>query len=88
MDEKEIKTLFDDAAARIIEHADSVVIIVTFDGPTEQGQAPTRYTYKTGGGNYYAQVGSAAKWLEREKHGEFAQCVNPPRDDDGESWKD
>lgn len=55
-----MKTMVGDAASKLAEHFDSVLILVTKN--TEDGKSNTA-SYETGRGNYYAQLGQVVEWL-------------------------
>lgn len=48
------------AVAPLMEHCDSILILAT--GRGEEGTM----TFARGGGNFYAQAGSARDWLKRQ----------------------
>lgn len=73
------------AAARLAEHCDSVVVIVTYARPAEGPEGPRTGIYKGGRGNYYAQRGSTEEWLRLSA---ADTEVTPTEDDNaGEEWK-
>lgn len=80
-----IDAMLEDAAARIAEHVDSVVIICTFPRPANDSLGPRTGLVAAARGNYYAQQGSVVQWLKGNP--EFEQPAPPKADDDGEEWK-
>ena len=74
-EQDKIKHLVDDACTRLIEHVDSVQILVTFH--TEDGQ-PTS-SYETGRGNFFARLGQVVEWLEMQR--EYERCEAKRRDE-------
>lgn len=49
----------DEFRDKILEHVDSVRILVTF----HDGNKAITSTYDTGGGNFFAQLGQVHEWL-------------------------
>lgn len=83
-----ISRMADEAAAKLAEHCDSVVIVCTFPRPAEDRLGPRTGLVAGVAGNYYAQQGSVAAWLDGNP--EFDAPPTPPKpraDDDGEAWK-
>lgn len=53
------QTLVTEAKAKLLEHFDSVLILVTRHDGGEQVTA----SFESGGGNFYAQMGHVREWL-------------------------
>lgn len=63
MSQDELQKLVDDHVAQLLEHFDSVTILVTAHG----GVPAETAGYVSGGGNYYARIGKAKEWLLMDK---------------------
>lgn len=88
MTRKEIEDLAESAAGRLAEHASSVLIIITVDQEATDGTGPRTGIFKTGGGNHYAQVGSAIEWLNGRDNAFLPPSTPPPNPPvDGDQWK-
>lgn len=84
--EKLIRHLCDKAAAGIGEHADSVVIIVTYPAGLNKDGHPATAHYKTGRGNYYAQRGSVIEWIDATRETSVSTPLDQPPEP-GDEWK-
>lgn len=83
-----VERMAEAAAARLAEHCDSVVVIVTYARPAEGPEGPRTGIYKAGRGNFYAQQGSTAEWLRQSREQTDYPTPDPDDgDDDGEQWK-
>lgn len=69
-----IRSLVDDACIRLIEHVDSVQIMVTFHA--ENGE--TTSSYEKGMGNFFARLGQVSEWLAMQR--EYERCEARRRD--------
>lgn len=63
MNQVEVQNLVDNHVAQLLEHFDSVTILVTAHG----GVPAETAGYVSGGGNYYARIGKAKEWLLMDK---------------------
>lgn len=82
-----IDRMAEDMAAKLAEHCDSVVIICTFAKPAEDRDGPRTGLIAAARGNWYAQQGSVAAWLDGNPEFEQPAPPKPRADDDGEAWK-
>lgn len=55
--------LVDECSAKLLEHFDSVRIFVSKHDGGETNTA----SYEAGGGNFYAQLGQVAEWLDIQR---------------------
>lgn len=61
----DLQKIVDDHCATLLEHFDSVTILVT----SHNGGAAETAGFDGGGGNYYARIGKAQEWLlMQEQH--------------------
>ena len=81
-----IRHLCDKAAAAIGEHADSIVIIVTYPAGVNPAGHPLTSNYKTGRGNYYAQRGSVIEWIDATRETTVSTPLGQPPEP-GDEWK-
>lgn len=63
MNSEAFQKLVDDHVAKLLEHFDSVTILVT----SHDGDAGETSGYVGGGGDYYARIGKANEWLLMDK---------------------
>lgn len=76
-DIKEISKIADEAAAKLMEHCDSVRIFVTVqDGGKEKTKS-----YDTGMGNFYAQLGQVIEWVELQHQYQRNYAIREERDE-------
>lgn len=54
-----LQKIVDDHVARLLEHFDSVTILITH----HSGEPAETCSYDGGGGNLYARIGKAQEWL-------------------------
>lgn len=63
MNQSESEKIVDNHVAQLLEHFDSVTILVT----QHDGGASETASYVSGGGNYYARIAKANEWLLMDK---------------------
>lgn len=61
----------DEFRDKILEHVDSVNIMVTF----HNGCTESTGSYETGGGNLYAQLGQVREWLDIQEQYHRNQAI-------------
>ncbi len=74
-----IKKEVDDAASKLAEHVDSVIIFVTKQG---DGSSSNTFSCFTGRGNFYAQIGQVREWVIRQN--EYVKLEARNQDDEEE----
>ena len=87
---KDAKKIIDDAAAKLSEHFDSVLILASWEEPD------STHRVQSGTGNFYARIGMATEFLQEDKARIDGEETTAPivaalleRDtDDDEPWKE
>lgn len=81
MDEN-LEELLSKCCAMLGEHSDSVLILIS-----TQDKGKTTFTYE-GRGNYYARLGMCHSFISKEDADALGEIIQPPPDDESESWKE